>query len=102
MPILNPAYLAATAILILLGWIVYLEWRLHRLMRGKSGTSLETVFTTLADSVREIDRVNEEIQQHLIKMEERLRRSVQHVKTVRFNPFPDQGGNHSFVTALLD
>ena len=29
-------------------------------------------------------------------------RSIQRVGVVRFNPFPDTGGNQSFVVALLD
>ena len=102
MPTLPPAYLIAAAVIILLVWIVYLEWRLHRLMRGKNGESLESAFTALVSNVQEVEKINEEIQTHLIKMEERLRRSIQHVKTVRFNPFTDQGGNQSFATAFLN
>lgn len=99
---LDPFYLLLAASLILLAWVAYLEWRLKRLLRGRSASSLEEVIVTLGENVKQTDKINEEIQQHLIKMEERLRRSIQHVKTVRFNPFADQGGNHSFATALLD
>lgn len=100
--IFEPFYLLLLAVLILLAWIAYLEWRLKRFMSGKNGESLENSFADLTESVKQTDRVNEEIQQHLIKMEERLQKSVQHVKTVRFNPFTETGGNHSFATALLD
>jgi len=31
-----------------------------------------------------------------------LRRAVQRVGVVRFNPFPDAGGDQSFAVALLD
>ncbi len=99
---LDPFYLLLAAVLILLAWIGYLEWRLRRLLVGKSGASLEDAITALVQSVNETDKVNEAIQQHLIKMEERLQKSLQQVQTVRFNPFPDQGGNHSFALGLLD
>lgn len=101
---LIPEYLLALAIIILLGWIAWLEWRLHKLLGGQKAASLEKVIFDLVDTVKQTDKINEEIQEHLIKMEERLRRSIQHVKTVRFNPFRDQGqgSNQSFAVALLD
>lgn len=100
--LIDPFYLLIGVIVLLLAWIGYLEWRLKRLLSGKNGVSLEEAIVNLAENVRQTDNVNEEIQAHLIKMEERLRRSVQQVKTVRFNPFSDQGGNYSFAISLLD
>lgn len=105
MPALAPAYLLIlllVALALLLAWNIHLERRLHKLLQGKNGASLEDTIIALGQSVRETDEVNEEIQKHLIKMEERLQRSIQQVKTIRFNPFPDQGGNYSFALGLLD
>ena len=99
---LEPIYLLIVAILFLLAWVGYLEWRLKRLLSGKNGASLEEAIVTLAENVSQTDQTNEEIQVHLIRMEERLQKSVQQVKTVRFNPFSDQGGNYSFAISLLD
>lgn len=99
---LEPIYLLIVAILFLLAWVGYLEWRLRRLLSGKNGASLEEAIITLAENVKQTDQTNEEIQVHLIRMEERLQKSVQQVKTVRFNPFSDQGGNYSFAISLLD
>ena len=92
------------SLVIVLAWLYRLERRLHRFTLGRQGASLEEIINQLGKQVTETDRVNEEIKKHLINMEERLKHSVQHVKTVRFNPFRDQGqgGNQSFVTALLD
>lgn len=100
--LLEPAYLLLAAVLILLAWVAYLEWRLKRFMTGKNASNLEENFAALAADIAGTNRVNQEIQRHLINMEERLQKSVQHVKTVRFNPFSETGGNHSFATALLD
>lgn len=99
---LDSSHLLIAVSAVLFVWVAYLEWRLHRFMRGQNGASLEETFVALSEKVAETDKINEEIQEHLIKMEERLQRSIQHVKIVRFNPFPDQGGNQSSATALLD
>lgn len=94
--------LPAAVILLLLVWVIRLEIKLRRFLQGKDARNLEDLIRETLDTVKQTDRINEEITEHLLKVEERLRRSVQHVKTIRFNPFPDQGGNHSFVTAFLD
>ena len=94
--------LPASAILLLLVWVIRLEIKLRRFLQGKDAKNLEDLICETLETVKQTDRINEEITEHLLKVEERLRRSVQHVKTIRFNPFPDQGGNHSFATAFLD
>jgi hypothetical protein len=96
--------LLVLALVVFLVWVISLELRLKRFLRGKSAMSLEEVITMLGKQVSDTDRTNEEIKQHLISMEERLQHSVQHVKTIRFNPFhgEGQGGNQSFATAFLD
>lgn len=99
---LEPFYLLVAVILLLLAWVGYLEWRLKRLAAGKNGVSLEETIIALSENVRRTDNINKEIRAHLIEMEERLQRSIQQVKTVRFNPFADQGGNYSFAISLLD
>lgn len=85
-------------------WIAYLELRLKKFTGGRSGKNLEEIIVQLHHRVARTDDVNEEIKKHLINMEGRLRRSIQHVKTVRFNPFRDQGqgSNQSFATAFLN
>ncbi|MBI2099992.1 MAG: DUF4446 family protein [Candidatus Vogelbacteria bacterium] len=97
-------YILGAAIVIAVAMIIRLELRLRKLTSGKSGHNLEETIVALANSVKETDRVNEQIKRHLVGMEERLRRSIQHVKTVRFNPFREQGhgGPQSFATAFLD
>lgn len=91
-------------VIVLVVWIVRLELRIKRMLRGQSGGSLEDAIVALTKNVKETDQVNEAIREHLLKMEERLRNSIQHVKTVRFNPFREQGqgSNQSFAAAFLD
>ena len=97
-----PTTLLILAVIVLLVWLIRLEIKLSRFLRGKDAKNLEELINETLATVKETDQINEEITQHLLKVEERLRRSIQHVKIIRFNPFPDQGGNQSFVTAFLD
>ncbi|MDP3762489.1 MAG: DUF4446 family protein [bacterium] len=90
--------LAALAI----GWLAYLELRLRRVFGGKRPGDLEEVLRAVAKELRELDASREEIEKYLETVEKRLRRSVQHVGIVRFNPFEDAGGDQSFAIAVLD
>ena len=92
------------ALVVLLVWMIRLELRLRQFMLGQNGASLESSINSLINQVRETDRINEEIKKHLISVEERLQRSIQHIKTIRFNPFREQGqgSNQSSVTSFLD
>lgn len=90
------------AIAVLLLWILRLEFKINRLLGGQDKNNLQILLLELHGKIKDTDKVNEAIKEHLLKMEERVRRSVQHVKTIRFNPFRQDGGNHSFATAFLD
>ena len=89
-------------VLLLLFWVITLERRLGNLLRGGSGKSLESVITGLINDFSSLDKSKSDIESHLKDIERRLRRSIQHVKTIRFNPFSTTGSNQSFVTALVD
>ncbi|MFA6315106.1 MAG: DUF4446 family protein [Candidatus Paceibacterota bacterium] len=62
--------------------------------------SLSRVLKTLSD----LESFRIEMEKYLTSVEKRLRRSVQSVQTVRFNPFKGEGagGNQSFATAFLN
>ncbi len=94
----------ALALVIVVVWLGLLERRLKRFLAGRNAQSLEALLGTLGSQVNETDQTNEEIKRHLVKMEERLQRSIQHVKVIRFNPFRDQGqgSNQSFAVSLLN
>lgn len=94
---------------VILIWIGTLEYRFNRLTRtlrllftGRSGVDLEQV---LRDYVVRMDRSDETVtalNQRAFAIEKSAPRNVQHVGVVRFNPFPDKGGDQSFAVALLD
>ena len=91
----------ALVTLILALWLVRTEMRLKKMLRGKKAHDLEEVITELVASATLLEKNDARIENQLAQMEGRLRKSIQGVETIRFNPFKDSGGNHSFATALL-
>ena len=85
-----------------IAWLGFMEYRLRKFFQGKNGESLETIVGTIVDEIEGIHAEDEERLAYLRTMETRLRRSVQGVGTVRFNPFRDVGSKQSFATALLN
>ncbi|OHA21401.1 MAG: hypothetical protein A2849_00215 [Candidatus Taylorbacteria bacterium RIFCSPHIGHO2_01_FULL_51_15] len=87
---------------ILLG--VHTEWKVYRLLKGKSGKSLEEVIIRNASDIEKFRKFRKELEVYLESVEKRLCKSVRGIGTVRFNPFKGtgEGGNQSFATAFLD
>ena len=105
MLISNPLFLTSAlgvVILILLAWIIHLEWRLKKLLRGKRAIDLEEVMIDMGKSLDELAGQHRELADFSIDINTRLKKAVQRVHTVRFNPFRDHGGNQSFSTCFLD
>ncbi len=94
-------YALIATIVVLIGWIIWLEIRLERLFRGKKAQNLEHVLIDMGTFMDELDAAHRKIEARMEEMNRRLRRSIQGIETVRFNPFSDAGGNQSFATALL-
>lgn len=97
-------YSLAGVIVIMLLVLLRLEIRLRRLLRGKNAKTLED---SLLNSGKEIDNLKEFKRESIVyfkNIEERLKRSVQGVGTIRFNPFKGtgQGGGQSFSTAFIN
>lgn len=89
-------------IAVLLIWIAWLEIRLSKVFRGKKAGSLENVLVDMGKFLDELEKARELMDKEIKGIDQRVRRSIQGVETVRFNPFSDSGGNQSFATALLD
>jgi hypothetical protein len=92
------------ALIIAMIWIVRLEIRLHRLMRGKGGGDLESLISAHSKSLADAEEFQREMEKYLARVEKRLRRAVQGIKTIRFNPFKGtgEGGFQSFASAFLN
>jgi hypothetical protein len=95
-------YLLIAIVILLIAELFRINFRLKRILLGKAGTDLEESINTLIKGMENLDGRATDIENYIIKMEERLKQSVQQVRVIRFNPFPDQGGNQSFALCLLD
>ena len=105
MNIANPTliiYTLAVIIIVLVLWIVLLEWRLTKIFRGKHARDLEDILADMGQFIEELSNKHGVLENFSQEMDVRLRKAIQKVHTVRFNPFRDHGGNQSFATSLLD
>ena len=100
--------LAALVLLLLIGFLLQ-SARLGRavrnyrvLVRGTDGASLHDRLVGSAEqAVKASERMGQLEATHA-RLEDRTRRSLQHIGLVRFNPFEDTGSDQSFAIALLD
>ena len=99
----------AALVIILLILVLVQGARLRRaerayreLVRTGDGGSLHDMLAGSAEqAVRAQERMRE-IESTQSGLEERSRRSLQHIGLVRYNPFDDTGSDQSFAIALLD
>ena len=102
-------YLIVLAILILIGWNVFLQLQMEKtrkrikiFFKGRKTKDLEEV---IAEQVKRMKNMEGDIEK-LVEWNEKLQKiadiSIQKVGVIRFNPFKDTGGDQSFAIALLD
>src|ERR1035437_8739161 len=89
---------------ILLGaiWIIITEKRLKRFFLGKKARDLEDTIITLENDIAKIKKAKENIEKDINVINTKLKKSIQGLEVVRFNPFPDQGSNQSFAIGMLN
>lgn len=94
---------------VILIWIATIEYRFSRLTRtlrllfsGRSGVDLEQVLRDYVVRMDRSDATVSALNQRAAMIEKSTPQNVRHVGVVRFNPFPDKGGDQSFAVALLD
>lgn len=97
-------YILLGLIIALVLWIVKLEIRIRKMLRGKDVHSIEDAVVKLHTDISHLQKFQGESIEYLKNIEARLKRSIQAVETVRFNPFKGsgEGGNQSFATAFLN
>ena len=97
-------YILTGIIAILTIWVIRLEVKLKRFLKGKDAKTLEDSFIFMKTGVEKQVFVNKEIAHEIDNINARLKKSIRGVGVVRFNPFAGtgSGGNQSFAVALLD
>jgi hypothetical protein len=97
-------YVLLTLILVVVIWIARLEMKIKKILLGKDAKSLED---SIVYAKKEIDKLKEfesDSIEYFKEVEARLRKSIQSVETIRFNPFKGtgDGGNQSFSTSFVN
>lgn len=96
-------YIASCIVVILIGWIIRLEIKLKRLLVGKDAKSLEDSIIQAKNNIEKLNKFENDSKEYFLNIEKRLKRSVQAVNTLRYNPFKGtgDGGNQSFSTSFV-
>jgi hypothetical protein len=82
--------------------ISQLRQRVDMLTRGVNGESLEGVLDAHLELVHQVSEDLDELASRTAGLEHSALHHYSKVGLVRFNPFPDTGGNQSFALAMLD
>lgn len=96
--------LISVGIFILIGlfWSLRTEKRLKKFFSGKKGKDLEDTIVFLEQKILNLEKAKFDIENELDIVNNKLKKSIRGLETVRFNPFPDQGGNQSFAMGMLN
>ncbi len=94
--------LVAIALIANAFWVFTTEKRLKRFFIGKKAKDLEDTIIALQDQIKELEAAKEKTERELTVINQKLRKSVRGLETIRFNPFADQGSNQSFAVGMLN
>lgn len=89
-------------VIVILIWLFKIESRLKRFFLGKKGSDLEDTLSSIGHDVSVLGTNHTTLSKKVEHIDVRVRRSIQGVETIRFNPFPDQGSNQSFAISFLN
>ncbi len=97
-------YIVLVVIIIFALLLIRLEIKIKNLLGGTSAKNIEQSLSVLREEIKTMQIFSEKASVHFQNIEKRLRKSIQSVETVRFNPFKGTGagGNQSFSTTFLN
>ncbi len=92
------------AAIILTVWTSLLSKKMKRLTYHGSARNLDEAMEKLLASIEEHAKFEKDMEKYLLGVEERLRKAVQGVATIRFKAFKGsgEGSNQSFSSAFLN
>lgn len=82
--------------------LIIMHQRIKRLTQGKAGRDLEDTIITIEGNIKDMEETERLMAEAIEHIDKRLRTSIRAVEMDRFNPFGDQGGNHSFAISLVN
>ncbi|HLP86488.1 MAG TPA: DUF4446 family protein [Candidatus Paceibacterota bacterium] len=95
-------YIISGIVVIILLWILMTEIRLKKIFTGTKARNLEEMIVLVGKKINEMEEKEENIDKHLVEVDNRLNKSIRNIETIRFNPFIDAGSNQSFAIALMN
>lgn len=97
-------YIVIGLIIFFVVLVIRLEIKINNLLGGTNAKSIEDAMSTLREELKAMQVFSEKASNHFQHIEKRLRKSIQSVETVRFNPFKGTGagGNQSFSTSFVN
>ena len=95
-------YILSFFIAIILCWILIIEIRLKRIFSGFKAKNMESLIDELTKKTKELEEERKKTELQITSIDKRLAQSIRNIETVRFNPFPQVGGNQSFAMSLLN
>ena len=103
-PLLLGFIILTLATLILLGLVLWMFLKMRKFLVGIDSKHIGDSLTVVSSGLKDMQEFRSDLEKYLTDVEKRLRRSVQSVHTVRFNPFKGTGGgsNQSFATAFIN
>ena len=103
-PLLIAVIILAITTIILLVLLILINRKLKRFLVGVDAQHIGDSLVNVSSDVRELQEFRVELETYLTEVERRLKKSIQSVHTVRFNPFKGTGGggNQSFATAFIN
>lgn len=105
MTVSPPIIVALVSLIVSMGILalfINIKRKFDRLIPGTSGQSLESILSELLDHLKTSRKNYETLQKMFHEYQDHSDIFIQHVGLVRFNPFPDTGGDQSFTLALLN
>jgi len=95
-------YILSFFIAIILCWILIIEIRLKRIFSGFKAKNMESLIAEVTKKTKELEEERKKTELQISSIDKRLAQSIRNIETVRFNPFPEVGGNQSFAMSLLN
>ena len=94
--------LAGLSLLVTFVWIFKTEKRLKRFFGGKKGRDLEDAIVLLEKRASDLEKARKSVEEELARVNAKLKQSIRGLETIRFNPFPREGGSQSFAIGLMN
>jgi len=90
--------------IVLLVLYIRLDKKMKQFLITVDSKNIAESMTHIKKALSEHEQFETEMREYLRSVEQRVRNSVQHIETVRFNPWSGNGagGNQSFATAFID